>query len=112
MSMLIIKDGDFKEEVFVINSYKLEVISDIEIEIKLDRSGALRLNIFTHSADQYTNYLDNSQRSGLGLAYQREFNKVSEVFKYMFAGKAKRERLDMEEQQRLQEEGMKTIVIE
>ena len=89
-----------------------EVAGDIEIEIKLDRSGALRLNLFTHSADQYTNYLDNSQRSGLGLAYQREFNKVSEVFKYMFAGKAKRERLDMEEQQRLQEEGMKTIVIE
>lgn len=89
-----------------------EVAGDIDIEIKLDRSGALRLNLFTHSADQYTNYLDNSQRSGLGLSYQMEFNRVSEVFKYMFAGKARRERLDMEEQRRLQEEGMKTIVIE
>ena len=38
MSMLIIKDDDFKEEVFVINSYKLEVISDIEIEIILNCS--------------------------------------------------------------------------
>lgn len=38
MSMLIINDSDFKEEVFVINSYKLEVISYIEIEIILNCS--------------------------------------------------------------------------
>jgi len=89
-----------------------EVAGDIDIEVKLDRSGSLRLNLFSHSADQYTNYLDNSQRNGLGIAYQKEFNKVGEVFKYMFAGKAKKERLDAEEMERLQEEGMKTIEIE
>lgn len=89
-----------------------EVAGDIDIEIKIDRSGTLRLNLFSHSADQYTNYLDNSQRNGLGLAYQREFNKAGDVFKYMFAGKKKKEQLDAMEQQRLQDEGMKTIEIE
>lgn len=89
-----------------------EVAGDIDIEIKLDRSGAFRLNLFSHSADQYSNYLDNSQRNGLGLAYQQEFNKPSEVFKFMFAGRKKREVLEAEELQRLQEEGLKTITIE
>lgn len=53
-----------------------DVVGDIDIEIKLNRSGTLRLNLFSHSADQYTNYLDNSQRNGLGLGCQMEFNGI------------------------------------
>ena len=53
-----------------------DVVGDIDIEIKLNRSGTLRLNLFSHSADQYTNYLDNSQRNGIGMGYQMEFNGI------------------------------------
>lgn len=108
----VIINGNIGNRQYTNGNSNSEVAGDVDIEIKLDRSGSLRLNLFTHSADQYSNYLDNSQRSGLGIAYQREFNKVSEVFKYMFAGRKKKEQLDLEEQRRLQAEGMKTIVIE
>ena len=58
-----------------------EVVGDIDIEIKIDRGGTLRGSVFLHSADQYTNYLDNLQRSGIGISYQREFDTFKELFR-------------------------------
>lgn len=73
------------------NSTSGDVVGDLDIEVKLDSPGALRLNIFSHSADQYTNYLDNSQRNGIGLTYQQEFNNFKEFIRNMFSGKKKKE---------------------
>ena len=83
------------------SSTKNNVVGDIDIEIKLDRSGALRLNLFSHSADQYTNYLDDSQRNGVGLTYQTEFNSFGQLFKNIFTNRQKRQ-----ENKRLEEEAM------
>lgn len=74
-----------------------DVVGDIDIEIKLDRPGAFRLNLFSHSADQYTNYLDNSQRNGVGITYQQEFNHLGQFFKRLFMKKEKREAAELEE---------------
>ena len=52
-----------------------EVSGDVDIEVKLDKPGTFRLNLFSHSADQYSSFLDYSQRNGIGIAYQREFAK-------------------------------------
>ncbi len=68
-----------------------DVVGNLDIEIKLDKSGQLRLNLFSHSADDYTNYLDNTQRNGIGIAYQKEFNTFKEFFRNMFMGRKKRE---------------------
>ena len=67
-----------------------EVVGDLDIEVKLDRSGAVRLNLFSHSADQYTRYLDNSQRNGAGITYQREFNNLRRFLLDLFSSKKKR----------------------
>jgi len=64
-----------------------EVAGDVDIEIKLNKSGNLRLNLFSHSADQFSSYLDNSQRNGGGIAYQREFNSFSQFFRELFGRK-------------------------
>lgn len=56
-----------------------DMVGDIDIEIKLDKSGRVRLTLFSHSADEYTNYLDNLQRNGVGIAYQKEFNSLEEL---------------------------------
>lgn len=56
-----------------------DMVGDIDIEIKLDKSGKVRLTLFSHSADEYTNYLDNLQRNGVGIAYQKEFNSLEEL---------------------------------
>ena len=65
-----------------------DVVGDLDIEVKLDRSGAWRLTLFSHSVDQYTNYLDDSQRNGLGMAYQKEFNTFQELWKAIFTKKS------------------------
>lgn len=53
-----------------------DVVGDIDIDVKLDRPGQLRLNMFSHSADEYTSYLDFSQRNGVGITYQKEFTRL------------------------------------
>ena len=68
-----------------------EVAGDIEIEIKLNKSGSVRLKLFSHSADQYTSFLDNSQRNGAGFTYQRDFNSFLWLIKSIFTGKVSRD---------------------
>ena len=63
------------------------LVGDIDVEIKMDKSGRLRAKLFSHSADDYTNYLDNSQRSGAGISYQREFDNLFDFFKGIFKKK-------------------------
>ena len=67
-----------------------DVIGNIDVEVKLDNSGNMRLNFFSHAEDQYSTYNDNnnSQRSGVGIVYQKEFN----TFKSLLKGKSKAEK--------------------
>ena len=76
-----------------------EVVGDLDIEIKMDRTGALRFNLFSHSADQYTSYLDNSQRNGAGITYQREFNSLREFFRDIFRSRESRKAAEAARQQ-------------
>ncbi len=69
-----------------------QVAGDVDIEIKLNRTGSLRLSLFTHSADQLSAYLDNSQRHGGGIAYQMEFNTFRQLFRDLFSKRQTRDR--------------------
>lgn len=89
-----------------------DVVGDLDIEIKIDRSGAFRLNIFSHSADQYTNFLDNSQRNGVGLTYQTEFNNFGKFIKNIFSSRRKRKEAKLAEEQAMIEEGRNIINIQ
>ena len=68
-----------------------QVAGDVDIEIKLNRSGSLRMSLFTHSADQLSAFLDNSQRHGGGIAYQMEFNTFRQLFRDLFSKRQVRE---------------------
>ncbi len=70
-----------------------DVVGDLDVEIKLDNAGEVRLNLFSHSADKYSNYLDYSQRNGVGIGYQREFNTFRGLLKSIFTSKKKRQEL-------------------
>ncbi len=67
-----------------------DVVGDIDVEIKLDEKGRFRAKAFSHSADNYSNYLDNTQRSGVGLVYQEEFSSFKELLRSLFLSKKKR----------------------
>jgi len=68
------------------------ILGNLETEIKLDKQGKTRLTVFTRAADDYSNYLDNTQRNGLGITYQDEFNTFKELAHSIFMSKAKREK--------------------
>ena len=70
------------------------ILGNLETEIKLDKQGKTRLTVFTRAADDYSNYLDNTQRNGLGITYQDEFNNLKELIQSIFMSKAKREKLE------------------
>ena len=81
----VIVNGAIGNRQYSTGSSGQEVVGDLDIEIKLDKPGALRLNLFSHSADQYTNYLDRLQRSGVGLTYQKEYNNFWEFLRNLFS---------------------------
>ena len=95
----VIVNGNIGNKQYSTGNAQTDVVGDIDIEIKLGRSGAFRLNLFSHSADQYTNYLDNSQRNGIGFTYQNEFNSLRQLFKRMRMKKEKRKEARLIEEQ-------------
>jgi len=73
-----------------------DVVGDIAIEVKIDKPGNLRLKLFSHSADQYTSFLDYSQRNGVGISYQKEYSNFFEMIRSIFYSKTKREEKEKE----------------
>ena len=67
-----------------------EIAGNLDVEVKLNKGGDVRMNFFSHSADELSSYLDNSQRNGAGVTYQKEFNKLGGLFKDMFRSKKKK----------------------
>ena len=63
-----------------------EVAGDLDIAVKLNKTGSVRATFFSHSTDQYTNYLDTSQRNGAGFSYQKEFTTLCSLIRGMFLG--------------------------
>ena len=87
----VIVNGNIGNRQYNSGSSGSDVVGDLDIEIKLTRSGALRLTLFSHSADEYTNYLDNSQRNGIGIAWQKEFDRFDTFVRNIFKKREERE---------------------
>ena len=108
----VVVNGSVGNKQYSSGNTQNDVVGDLDIEIKLNRSGSFRLNIFSHSADQYTNYLDNSQRNGVGLMFQTEFNNLGLFFRNIFSKKEKRQEAKRLEEQAMIEGGKNIIIIE
>lgn len=83
------------------------VVGNIDVEIKLDNPGNTRLNLFSHAEDQYSSYNDNnnSQRSGIGIVYQKEFNS----FRSLLRGKSKAEKAYIKQEREKRREQKKKV---
>ena len=77
---------------------------NLEVEYKVDKQGKLRLNLFTRAADSYSNYLDNTQRSGLGISFQDEFDTFGELFRNIFYSRKRKEQYELERMRKALEE--------
>ncbi len=74
-------NGNIGNDPYASSTNNRGVIGNVDVEYKLDKSGKLRIAAFSHAADQYSNYLDDSQRSGIGISYQQEFNRIKDIFR-------------------------------
>lgn len=95
----VVVNGNIGNKQYEGGSVQNDVVGDLDIEIKINRPGTIRLNLFSHSADQYSNFLDNSQRNGGGITLQTEFNSFRQLIKNIFSGKEKRQQARAEEMQ-------------
>ena len=105
----VIVNGNIGNRQYSTGVATTDVVGDLDIEVKLNRPGSIRLNLFSHSADQYSNYLDNSQRNGVGITWQQEFNNVIDFFRNIFRSRKKKEAEIM--QQEAASKPVKTIVV-
>lgn len=72
-------------------------MGNVDAEIKLSKDGRIRFTLFTHAADDYSNYLDNTQRSGFGFSLQDEFNSAKEFWRNLFWTKKRREEYELQQ---------------
>ena len=94
----VILGGSFGNRRFSTGSATGDFKGDLDISVKLDPEGKFRFNVFSHSADEFTNYLDYSQRNGLGGSYQREYSSFRTFLRSLFVPKKKRAQREAEEQ--------------
>ena len=87
----IVVNGNIGNRTTAAGTATEDVVGDIDVEYKIDKGGTFRLKAFSHSADQYTSYLDNSQRNGVGFSIQREFNTFKEFFRNLFRSRRNRD---------------------
>lgn len=73
------------------NTNQESLFGNLDIQYKVIKSGSLRLNLFSHAADQYTNALDDSQKNGIGVTWQQEFDRWPDWFKKLFSSKVQKE---------------------
>lgn len=92
------------------NASTESIFGDLDIQFKVIPSGSLRLKAFSHSADQYTNYLDNSQRNGIGITWHQEFNNFKDWAKRLFSKKEVKARID--EKEALEARKQKIIILD
>lgn len=95
----VVVNGNIGNKQYEGGGVQNDVVGDLDIEIKINRPGTIRLNLFSHSADQYSNFLDNSQRNGGGITLQTEFNSFRQLFRNIFSSKEKRQENRMTELQ-------------
>ena len=86
-----------------------DVVGDIDIGYKVTPNGELMIKLFSHSADEYTSSLDYSQRNGVGVSYQREYNKTLQMLRELFMSKRRRAQEALAESEK--EKEMKVIHI-
>ena len=93
----VIVGGSFGNRRFSTGSAAGDFMGDLDISVKLDPEGKFRFNIFSHSADEFTSYLDYSQRNGVGISYQKEYNSFRQFLRRIFVPKKKRAQREEQE---------------
>ena len=102
-------NGNIGNKEYLTTNNSSDLAGDIDVEIKIDKNGKFRVTLFSHSADQFSNYLDQTQRNGVGLVYQEEFDTFGELFRKIFWSKERRERYEQQKRQEQLDAYLRTL---
>lgn len=80
-------NGSIGNQDYMTSYNNSDIVGNVDMEIKLNKNGMLRLNIFSHAADRYSNYLDQTQRNGAGIVYQQDFDTFREFIRKLLRRK-------------------------
>ena len=86
----VILGGNFGNRRYSTGSSSGDFMGNMDLQVKLDPEGKFRFSVFSHSADEFTNFLDYSQRNGIGVSYQREYNDFRDFLRRLFVPKSRR----------------------
>ena len=90
----VILSGNFGNRRYSTGSAGGDFSGDVDLQVKLDEEGKFRFNVFSHSADEFTSYLDFSQRNGIGVSFQKEYKSFADFTRSLFIPKKNRQHLD------------------
>ena len=80
-------NGSIGNQNYLTSYNSSDIVGNVDMEIKLNKNGMLRLNIFSHAADRFSNYLDQTQRNGAGIVYQQDFDTFKEFIRRLLRRK-------------------------
>ena len=86
--------GSFGNRRYSTGSAGGDFTGNLDLQVKLDPEGKFRFNVFSHSADEFTNYLDFSQRNGIGVSFQKEYTSFNHFWRSLFVSKSRRDYLE------------------
>ena len=96
----VLLGGNFGNRRFSTGKSSGDFTGNLDLQVKLDPEGKFRFLVFSHAADEFTSYLDFSQRNGIGLSYQREYRTFQEFLRHLTVPAKKREARDLQEAER------------
>lgn len=91
----VLLSGNFGNRRYSTGSAGGDFTGNMDLQVKLDPEGKFRFIVFSHSADEFTSYLDYSQRNGIGASYQKEYRSFQEFLNHLTMTPKKRQPYDL-----------------
>ncbi len=81
-----------------------QYVGDVDVDYMVDPQGKLRLRAFSHANDQYTNMVQNSNRYGVGVVYQEDFDSFADLWQAIFRKKKQQDSLKVEKEKQVEKQ--------
>ena len=100
----VIVGGNFGNRRYSTGSTGGDFMGNLDLQVKLDPEGKFRFNVFSHASDEFTSYLDYSQRNGIGVSFQKEYLNFQDFVRNVFVSKKRRQLLELHDAEKLTEQ--------
>jgi len=101
--VLLSGSGELQSKRKLVDPNANSFVYDFNVQYMLDKQGRLRLSFFSHANDQYMEMAQSSNRFGMGMIYQEEFDDFADLWQTIFRRKRQLDSLKVEQEKRQEE---------